>query len=747
MPPIRRRDFLQLMMATAGGAVLFEGCGLPEHELQVQSVHSVPPDAIRGPDSWYASVCRQCSAGCGIIVRVMEGRAKKIEGNPDYPVNQGKLCVRGQAGLQALYHPDRIAGPLRRVGDRFTGSLEPISWDQGLDLLLQRLRQVDGRNAILLTEPLNGTRSQIAQRFASAYGAVLLPFAPLEQGVLAAAMKQVFKQDVAPEFDIANARYLLSFGADLFETWQSPVRYSRAYGEFRQGRSARGTFVQVEPRLSMTAASADRWIPINPGTEGVLALSLAQVIIAEGRGDAAAAQALTEGRGAAALAAFAPEQAAQQTGVPADRIRTLAREFAATRPALAVGGGSAGAHTNGLFNLAAIYSLNYLVGSVGQRGGVRFNPAPAPDAPRSQTGSPSSQWQQLAAGLTAGSVQLLLVHGANPVYGTPTALKLESALRKIPFIVSFSSFMDETTALADLVLPSHTYLEDWGDDRPNPGPGYQTVGFQQPAVNPFLNTRSFVDVLLTVGQRLGGQVAAALPWATHYDALRQEANALFELKHGSVRADTFEGFWNGSLQRGGWWDVAATGEVPTPTPPPLPTQARRPEFDGGDADYPFHLLPFQSNSLGEGQLAHLPWLQAAPDPITTVVWRTWVEINPAKARELKVSLGDIVTIESSQGSIEAPVYIHPGIAPGVVAIPVGQGHTAYTQYAQDRGANVLSILAPKTEQTTGALAWAATRVRVRPTGRRLQLPRLEGHVTPVLEEHAPFAPLYSAAGR
>ena len=112
-----------------------------------------------------------------------------------------------------------------------------------------------------------------------------------------------------------------------------------------------------------------------------------------------------------------------------------------------------------------------------------------------------------------------------------------------------------------------------------------------------------------------------------------------------------------------------------------------------------------------------------------------------------MSLGDIVTIESSQGSIEAPVYIHPGIAPGVVAIPVGQGHTAYTQYAQDRGANVLSILAPKTEQTTGALAWAATRVRVRPTGRRLQLPRLEGHVTPVLEEHAPFAPLYSAAGR
>ena len=183
----------------------------------------------------------------------------------------------------------------------------------------------------------------------------------------------MFDRDAMPDFDIGNTSYLLSFGADFLNTWGSPVRYARGYGQFRQGDRDRGTLVHVESRFSMTAANADEWIYVEPGMEGMLALSMAHVIISEGLGNVAAAAALT-GDGALDLDRYAPEAIAEQVGVTPEKIRRVAKEFAEHRPSLAIGGGSTGAHSNGLSNLKAIYSLNYLVESVGNRGGIILNP-------------------------------------------------------------------------------------------------------------------------------------------------------------------------------------------------------------------------------------------------------------------------------------------------------------------------------------------------------------------------------------
>ncbi len=720
-----RRQFLKLVGGTTAGAAVLAACRPAVSEFIQQSPHTLPEDLVTGVDNWYATLCRECSAGCGVVVRIIEGRAKKIEGNPLHPISRGKLCARGQSPVQAVYHPDRIRRPMRPEGGRGSRRYREIGWDEALDELVRNLDGLRGSGAVtLITDPVAGHLGGLVSTFSQSYGARHVPYEPMDQAALRMAMNRVFGQDRIPEFDIQNTNYLLSFGADFLGGWLSQVRHSRGYGEFRQGDRERGTFVQVDTRFSTTAANADTWVPVKPGAEGKLAASMAQVIITEGLGRAASLRVA-----AGDLEAFSPERVADATGVSADRIRELARAFADdhNQPALAIGGGSAGAYTNGSFNLAAIYALNHLVGSVGSPGGIIFNPAP-PSGGLPVAGSesmPFSGWNREVARMREGAVSAVLVRNADPVFGSPASLDVEGALGRVGFIASFSSFLDDTTLMADLVLPTSLPLEDWGDLPPDPGPGFQAVGLQQPVVRPFHDTRGFGDVILAVAQDLG--LESDLPWTSFRDVLRDGAQRLHQLNRGSVSGATFEEFWNDLLRQGGWWDEAqvSSDRIALPEFPVIVPDA---EFAGSPADYPFTLVPFQSISLGDGRGAHLPWMQATPDPITTTTWETWVEVNSRVADDQGLKEGDVVAIESPTGTIQAAVYPNPAAPPDVLGIPVGQGHRAFGRYAEGRGSNPLDIVDPRTDEQSGGLAWAATRVRMRPIGQRIRIPKMENSV-------------------
>ena len=740
---LTRRNFLAWAGLSAVGAV---ACDVfQEGELRIQSPRDLPEDLVKGRDNWYATLGRQSTGGEGVIVRVMEGRAKKIQGNPKYPVNRGKQGVCSEAGLQALYHPDRISGPMRRTGPRGSGQFQSIAWEpEALDILKREL-QNHGQDMVLITEPLRGHLGMIAERFAASIGGKHLGFETLDNTTYRAAIKQVFGQDLLPDFDIANANFLLSFGADFLSTWGSTTRLSTAYGEFRQGagRQERGTLVQVDPRFSLTAANADRWLPIKPGMEGYLALSLAYVIVSEGlQAPGVNVDALTGGQGAAALEAYRPEAVAAMLELPpeiheghsaAEFVRELAHDFAGHRPSIAIGGDNAGAHTNGLFNLQAIYALNYLVGSVGETGGIRFNPgSPLRDLPATANVGSLQDWAEVANSIRSGRTRLVLLHDADPVHGLPASVHFAGALnRDEVFIVSFSAFLNETSIMADLILPDRVFLEDWGDDIPEPGPGHQIIGMQQPVVNPLsdLDPRSFGDLMLSMAQEMGQE--SALPWTGVEAALRESVDRLFDLNRGTSReVDSAGALWSLMLQQGGWWSESDTG--PTPNAPSgllnqIAASGSEPGFSGS-GDY--YLLPFAHNSLLDGRNAHLPWMQAVPDPITTITWQTWVEINHRRAAELNLREGDVVRIESADGYITALVYPNPALPPNVVAVPLGQGRYSGSQYVSGsdprESSNVMDLLSPGHTAETGALAWAANRVRIVPTGESLKVSKFEG---------------------
>ena len=758
---LTRRDFLRWASISAVGAV---ACGVfPEREFELQSPVLLPEDLVSGEDNWYATLCGGCAEQEGILVRVYQGRAKKVQGNPVYPTNTGKQGPRCEASLQHLYHPDRITTPLVRVGLRGEGRWATTSWPDALnrvkDQLLVRRSVNDADNMLMVTEPLRGQLGTIASRFTQEYGGRHMTFASMDNTALSRAVKDVFGQDRLPTFDIANAKYLLSFGADFLSTWLAPTQFGRAYGHFRSGTGHdRGYFVHADSRYSMTAANADEWLPISPGTEGILALSIAYEIMrnAEVWGiDAGVVQQMTGGAGYEALANFAPESVAGpggalSVGLPdplrgeaaASAIRRIAEEFATSDASLAIGGGSAGAHINGAFNLKAILALNYLVGSVNRSGGVVFNPAPPIQGYMEAPGpSTIAEWQHATANLSNGRTKVLMVRGANPVHGLPAQVGFPNAINRDDlFVVAFSAFRDETTEMADIVLPDRSPMEDWGDDIPEPGMGYQTVGVRQPVVNPLpgVDPRGFGDLMLTLAQEVG--VDHNLPHPNLQTMLRVSSDQLFALNRGSITqadAATPDDFWRELLRRGGWWDSNAGANGSTPPPTDLAALVRgqgnavAPATQGtANTDHEYNLVPFSSNALLDGRDAHLPWLQALPDPVTTVTWQTWMEINLKDAKQEDLKLGDVVELSvvgAESGTILALAYPHPAIPPGTVAVPLGQGHTSPLQYSNGKGANVLSFLPVRHEGETQSLAWAANRVRIRKSGDRMRITKFEAN--------------------
>jgi anaerobic selenocysteine-containing dehydrogenase len=727
---MERRDFIKIS-ALSGVVATLEACRAPDKQL----IRFVPEEElIPGIATWKPSVCTLCSAGCGLLVRVMQGEAevvrhgqqglikmglaKKLEGNPQHPVNQGKLCARGQAGLQVLYHPDRITHPIKRTGARGSGEFQEITWDDAVKELsahLAALQASKSTNALaFLARPLRGQRHELIERFLKAYGAPpAVWYQPFDESVLRQANLLSFGHAALPTFDLARADYVISFGADFLGGWNSSVAQSIGYGEMRQGRPGRrAKFVQVESRMSQTGANSDEWIACRPGMEGALALGIAHVILSEKlapQNAGSRAGSLIAGW-SAGLPDYSPEAVEKQTGVPAAVIKRLAHEITQSGSAAAIVGGSPLAHSNGLFNGLAVNALESLV----DRGTILgFTPDVAQSSPLMQASLAS-----LKAGLAGPRApQMLLLYEANPIFSAPPALGIREALGKIPYIVSFGSFIDETSAQADLILPDNAPLESWLDSIAESGSLQAVASLAPPAVLPLHDTRPMPDVLLGVAHQLGGELAQALPFAT-YDAMLRAAFVPLRTRGGSIDAKTDDDFWDAAQTQGGWWSgsSAAAPSSALAAPKHAPMAMAEPEFAGGAGDFPFYFLPYASQQFGDGSLAHLPWLQELPDVLTSAMWSSWVEMNPKTGERLGIGHGDLVEIASPQGSVRAAAVLSPGIAPDMVAMPVGQGHENFTRFASGRGANPLSILAPLTETETGSLAWAATRVKVTRAG-------------------------------
>ncbi len=693
-----RRNFFKILSATSAGAV--GGCGrktdklipllVPEHEI------------VPGEEQWHPAVCVECGAGCATVVRVMEairtvdrnGEAcreriaaiKKIEGNPLDPISGGRLCARGQASVQSLYHPDRLRGPMQRTGQRGQGQFRTISWDEAIGRAAETIakaRAADPARIVFLSGAQSGARALSIERFTQALGAPAPVACTLaDHAVERKAAETVFGWQGLPVYDLAHAHYALGVGADFLGGWASPVYYARQFGEFRQGRrNIRGQLVQAESRLSITAGAADRWLPLRPGSEAQFLAAMGRMLL-----DAR----LAPNRAAlpkAAAAAFESADAAAllaACGVDAEGARQVARELGESEAPLVMAGASS-IHTNSVDAVVASHYINLMLGAVGKRGGVL---APIPSAEPL-----AGQHRGLAESLARA--QVVFVDGANPLYTMPRSSGVMDALAKAELVISFGGFLDDTAAWSDLMLPDHHALESEMAVAPAVAP-QAGVAIATPFVQPLYDTRAVESTLFELARKVGVESKPATPREFVQPLLGDRA-------------------YDDVAREGGLW-LDAPRPAARPRSDAAGVDLAPARFDGDPAQYPFHFQPYLSLQFHDGRGANLPWLQELPDPASSSIWGLPVEIDPKTAARLDVRNGDVVRVESPHGYLEAPVYVHPGAVPGVASMAIGDGHSQYSRYASGRGANPLSILAPVWEKSTGALAMGATRVRLARAG-------------------------------
>src|SRR5918995_214122 len=480
---MNRRDFFKIV-ATTGATAAAAGC----QQATEQILPLVVPNEqlVPGVAAWFATVCRECPAGCGVLARNRDGRVVKLEGNPDHPVNRGALCARGQAGLQGLYHPDRFAGPQRREGEAF----KPLGWDDALKLVGDKLAAVRAKpRALAVVSQLeSGSLGTLLDRWTQALGGrPRVTLEPFGYEAIRAANRLTFGRDAVPYHAFEDAEVVLSFGADFLESWISNGQAARGFAcmhTFRDGKA--GTFIHVEPRQSLTASNADEWVRNAPGTETAVALAVLKLLLEDGS--------VADKRYAEAVAAVDPKRIAEASGVPLETLKHVAKVFGGAKPGLAVGGGVAVTGSQATALQVAVNLLNTAAGNVGKT--VRFGPDHAYGRV-----TPYAEVARLVQAMAAGEIEVLILGpGVNPAFTLPGGLKAVEALRKVPFVVSFANLPDETTALAHLVLPDTHWLESWGDYSPREG----VVGLMQPTMKPIRDSRQMGDVLLAVGRTVFG---------------------------------------------------------------------------------------------------------------------------------------------------------------------------------------------------------------------------------------------------
>ncbi len=690
---MNRRDFFKIV-ATTGATAAAAGC----QQAGEQILPLVVPNEqlVPGVAAWFATVCRECPAGCGVLARNRDGRVVKLEGNPDHPVNRGSLCARGQAGLQGLYHPDRFSGPQRREGDVF----RPLGWEDALKLVSDKLAAVRSkpRTLAVVSQLESGSLGALLDRWLQAFsGRPRVTLEPFGYEAIRAANRATFGRDAVPYHAFEDAEVILSFGADFLETWVSNSQAARGFARahtFRDGKA--GTFIHVEPRQSLTASSADEWVRNAPGTETVVALAVLKLML-----DAGGA---ADRRYAVAVAAIEPRKVAEDSGVPLETLQRIARAFGAARPGLAVGAGVAVTGSQATSLQVAVNLLNAAAGNVGKT--VRFGPDHAYGRVTTY-----ADVAKLVQAMAAGEIEVLVLGpGVNPAFTLPGGLKTAEAIAKVPFVVSFANLPDETTALAHLVLPDTHWLESWGDYAPHEG----VLGLMQPTMKPVRDARPLGDVLLSIGRAALGieEGKGPLPWGTFEQYLK------------SVWEPLVKGQWEAALHQGGVWrEVAAAAVTP-----------RIERVDGASAklDGPadgFALLAYPSLRFYDGRSATRAWLQEVPDPMTQVAWDPWVEINTETAARLGIRRGDVVRVTSPHGAIEVPAYLSPSIHPGAVAIPIGHHYASYhvrLKYVPASGpGNPMALLPGAADATSGSPAFLSVKVTLAKTGARRPLAVLQ----------------------
>lgn len=622
--PVTRRNFLKLMGASLalGGLA---ACS-PTSDEKIVPYIQPPEEIVPGKPLFFATAFQISGVAMGLLAESHMGRPTKVDGNPDHPASLGGSDAIAQASVLNLWDPDRsrnvTQAGLVRSWDAFLASLNA-------ELELQRSSQ--GAGLRILTETITSP-SMIEQMRAILEAfpqAKWVQYEPVNRDNEREGAFLAFGEDVNTVYRFDQADVVLSLDANFMHIGPGNVRYARDFSDRRRVRedsTSMNRLYVVETTPSVTGTTADHRLP----------LSSAQI---EGFARRIAA--------ALGVAVEAPDSVA---GVPEEWVTAVVEDLQASAGQSIV--------IPGPFQSRAVHALahaiNDALGNVGQT--VIYTD------PLGVSTNQMATLQELSQEMENGTVEVLLILEASPVYNTPIDIHFIDTIRNVPYRVRMGLYDDETSALCEWHVPMHHYLEAWFDARAYDG----TVSLTQPLINPLYDSRSPQQFLAAI---VGSSTQ------TDYDTVH-------DYWSNELGGDNFEAVWRKSLHDGyieGTALPARTVALQTLDLPPLAA--------GSGLEITFRPDP----GVWDGRFANNGWLQELPRPMTRLTWDNAVLISPSLAEQLNVTTNDVVRVSYRGAALDMPVWIHPGQAEQTISLALGFGRSRIGRVGNGVGFNTYRI--------------------------------------------------------
>ncbi|MDY6932860.1 MAG: molybdopterin-dependent oxidoreductase [Spirochaetota bacterium] len=659
MEKIDRKDFLSMAGGVfAGGAVGTLCSGAPF--LSLQWVVEWTQDqyaSAKGREVLVKSRCIDC--GSDITIRMIGDRAVKVETS-----NAG--CAMGQIALQELYHPERIKQPMKRIGNKGSGKFIPVSWDTAIKDISSRITDLINTNKtdsiVAITGGKRNASNLLVERLVSSTGSSKVFFEPSLNTISNAAVKITQRLDGCLDYDFENADYIISFGARILEGWGDTARIHKAFANWKRRRVK---FVHIDTLCTRTASIADNWIPIRPGTEGVLALGIAHHLIKMGKRSSGS---YFSSWSQIVINQYTPDRVSKITGISEDEIEKLAKEFASARRPLAVAGKGGVEVSSSIAEVIAVQSLNNLVNNFNKRGGVsvRLNNTLGRYATSSNKAKGLDDFIK-----NVDDIGILIINEANPVHRSVYGKLFSQKMKNIPMVVSMTPLVNDTAHYSDYILPTISSIE------------MATSRSNEP-VAPRYESLHAGDIILKIAREIKS-IKHLFPVDSYKDIIKlSEKVEIREATNYAFPIKLFKNYYT-----------------------------KITEMVEGESEYPLTLIPYEIRLVGDGSGLAFPYVLKSIDGKTLSGKRLWVEMNPITAKKHGVSEGSSIDIISSRGEIEGlKVHLTKTVAPEVVAIPLGFGHDDYTKYAEHKGINPKRIMSDDIDPISGIADWWHTRIKI-----------------------------------
>lgn len=667
---ISRRKFIAL--TAASGALLATACSDYRDKGEIVAYNQKPDNILPGVADYYASTCTGCVLNCGILIKTREGRPIKIDGNPSHPVNQGKMCSAGQAGIMNLYSPERLKNPLKRRGGElilFRDELKQFKWADADKEIIELLvtASKNGKTAALITGQINSpTQAKLIDEFMAKYPAIKhYSYELINESVRAQAFKLNYGSDVLPNIKWDEAKVIVMFEADILGNEGNFIENIRLFTQNRDVNNIDkfNRLYSIEGKMSLTGMNADYRMRLNPVYQFDFLMALINEIVnVRGFSKVPLNSSINN-----QVSKFNLKSIITGNEMDERKVMTLVDDLMENAGSSMVYAGN----THSLGVHSAVLILNEILGNTDLYNYANCNVS-------AKSLSNDNDIKELVSAMKKGKVDTVIHFDSNPVFDFPTEYGYETALKNVKNIISLTETDNETSVHANYILPIHHNFESWGDSITRNG----IISLQQPVINPLYNTRQKEAVILKWTEGANTSYSHDL----YHKYLQKYWET--EVHPNSSSAADFKTFWFASLHDG--YAEIKKSEVTV-------------NLGSVNQELASVLNPHQTSGftlmlsnnytiMANGKFANNGWLQELPHPVTKVTWDNYAMMSPNTASELNMDFDDLINIQVGKDKLTLPVYLQPGMSEKLIVVELGYGRTRAGEIGNNVGVDVNQVI-------------------------------------------------------